>query len=146
MATLLTAVSAAMLYFVVARAPLGFVDDIPARLSLIGAATLHVFLMLGYLDREDVRVPAVGRYLGDASYSLYLFHMFGIGVAKVVLNKVVGTPLPLAAAIPAGICGMAAGLLAYHLLEKPIMDWFKQRRKSQAKRQSISLEPAPPVT
>lgn len=146
MAVAVTVVSIMLLYFVIARFDRGFVDDIPARLSLIAAATLHVWLMLGYLDREDVQVPALGRYLGDASYSLYLFHMFGIGIAKVILQKLFGPQLSLFAAIPAGICGMAAGLLAYHLLEKPIMDWFKQRRKSQAKRQSISLEPAPPVT
>lgn len=142
-ATGVMATSLAMIYVVMDRYDLGFMDDIPSRLCMIGAATFHVWFMLGYLDRDDVRVPALGRYLGDASYSLYLFHMFGIGVAAAFVHKLFGHETSVVMVIPALILGTAAGLLAYRFLETPITRWLKRRQRREPNPPKVSLEPAP---
>lgn len=141
-AAVIAAVSLAMIYMVVESYTTGFVNNIPARLCMIGAATLHVWIMLGYLDRSDVKVPYWGRYLGDASYSLYLFHMFGIGVAAAIARKVPGYEHSIAFIALAFVLGTVAGLMAYHFVETPILNWFKRRRKSQTQGHKVTLQPA----
>jgi exopolysaccharide production protein ExoZ len=83
------------------------------------------------------RLPAIPafRFLGDASYSLYLFHFFAMAAAWAIGRKLFGPVgvlnyAPLAvAAIAAGLAG---GCLAYWYLERPILNWTRQRRRTTA--------------
>ena len=74
------------------------------------------------------------KLLGDASYSIYLFHYFAVGLLWAVMKSAaassalvfgLGVILTLAA-------GIAAGLAVYFLLEKPMMTMFQRRRHGLA--------------
>ena len=64
------------------------------------------------------------RALGDASYSVYLVHGLAISAAfrGLQMAGVASPPVLFAASIVAGV---AAGLAAYQLVEKPLMKLFK---------------------
>lgn len=69
-------------------------------------------IVYGALGCEEwlKRLPSV---LGDASYSIYLFH-------PIAMYAFAGWPLKFAG-------GVGLGLLAYYLLERPLMRWRKKR-------------------
>jgi len=89
---------------------------VPAFLLVAGAVSVE----------QAGPIPALPplRALGDASYSVYLVHGLAISAAFRLLQKagVTSVPLLLAASLVAGV---AAGLLAYRLAEKPLMTLFK---------------------
>jgi len=65
-------------------------------------------------------------YLGDASYSIYLWHTFAISVVAKLGAKL---SLPTALSLPlAVIGGVAVGVAAFELIEKPLARALKQRR------------------
>ena len=65
----------------------------------------------------------VCKYLGDASYSIYLFHLFALGgiwaVAKHFL-PIAHMPVYLAVSGLAVVLSLGAGLLAHHMFERPL--------------------------
>ena len=70
-----------------------------------------------------VRLPAL---LGDASYSIYLWHTFAISV---VAKAGASTSLPLPVVFITSVCaGIAAGLCGYYLVERPLLQATKPRR------------------
>jgi exopolysaccharide production protein ExoZ len=101
------------------------VDVERARALLWGVPAL--LLVAGAVSLEQAGpIPAMPplRALGDASYSVYLVHGLAISAAFRLLQRAGVTSLPIlfAAAL---IAGVAAGLAAYHLVEKPLMALFK---------------------
>jgi exopolysaccharide production protein ExoZ len=66
--------------------------------------------------------------LGDASYSIYLWHSLFIAAALKCLFFL-GAPQMLAFAI-AAIIGVAGGLAGYWLIEKPILEAFRAGRRN----------------
>jgi exopolysaccharide production protein ExoZ len=64
------------------------------------------------------------RILGDASYSLYLVHGLAISAALRAL-KIVGVTAPGIVFATAIVAGVIAGLIAYHLIERPAMKLFR---------------------
>ncbi|MBD9375310.1 acyltransferase [Rhizobium sp. ARZ01] len=83
---------------------------------------LAVALVLGVLALEAhgfFRQLAVPAFLGDASYSIYLWHTFAISVvAKVALRLALD---PLIATLLACFAGVAVGLAAYLMIERPVL-------------------------
>lgn len=83
---------------------------------------LAAALVLGVLALEArglIRPFALPTLLGNASYSIYLWHTFAISVVVKVgerLHVAPGLTLFLAA-----ICGTAGGLVAYRLIERPLL-------------------------
>lgn len=80
-------------------------------------------------ERRGPGIPEVPilRLLGDASYSVYLWHTLAISVttklaAKLHLTDVLAIPLHFAA-------GIGIGLLGYYGVERPIIGYFQRRRK-----------------
>lgn len=116
-----------------------------AGFALVGAGylpfepvTLGPFsglLLVGVLALEKagrvrhMRAPA---YLGDASYSIYLWHTIAISVI-VKASGILGLPA-LPAFVLSLIAGTVAGLVCHELLEKPIAVWFKARRHRRSVR------------
>ena len=105
------------------------VAGIPASL-VIWAAVM--------LNRRWPDIGPVGRclgFLGDASYSLYLVQVFTIpAVFKVVLKTMPALSLDLAIAL-ATLVTLAAGVLTYALMERPLMAVtgrliFRQRQRA----------------
>lgn len=76
------------------------------------------------------------RALGDASYSVYLVHGLAISAAVRVLQQL-GLDLPALTFSVAIAAGVTAGLLVYHLFERPMMQLF--RTGMAARRQSGRL-------
>lgn len=85
---------------------------------------LAAALVLGVLALEAggrIRRFALPTLLGDASYSVYLWHTFAISVvAKLGEHLHVA---PSATLFLAAICGIAAGLVAYRLIERPLLSF-----------------------
>ncbi|CAD7038407.1 acyltransferase [Pseudorhizobium endolithicum] len=89
---------------------------------------LAAALVAGVLSIESggrlPRMP-VANYLGDASYSIYLWHTLAISVA-VKAGAVAGMPA-LAIAAVGVIAGILIGVVAYECVEKPLQSLVKGR-------------------
>lgn len=90
---------------------------IPAALLVIGVLSLE---RQGATERE--RITA---FLGDASYSIYLWHGLGISVTAMI-GRVLGLPLALTFAVAIG-AGIAGGVLSYLIVERPLMRLLGRR-------------------
>jgi len=105
----------------------------PLSFGLLAAA-----LLVGVLSLE--RAGAVVRvrpivYLGDGSYSIYLWHTMAVSVTA-KLASLLAIP-PATAMIVAVLSGVATGVGAYELVERPWRKVFKRRRGRQVERQEI---------
>ncbi|MFU0504475.1 acyltransferase family protein [Pseudaminobacter sp. NGMCC 1.201702] len=91
-----------------------------AAALLIGVLALERGGALGH-----VRVVA---YLGDSSYSIYLFHTMAISVVAKFAPLLA---LPSSAALMiAVLSGIAVGIVCYEMLERPLAAAFKSRRQA----------------
>jgi len=63
--------------------------------------------------------PPAFAYLGDASYAMYLFHMFVVGAVTVVGLRLLPDGLGIVIVAMASIGGVAIGIFAYQFVEKP---------------------------
>lgn len=84
--------------------------------------------------------------LGDASYSLYLWHAVIITVVIAAASRI-ELP-PLVTALVASALSLVAGLFAYRLIERPLMTWFRARRHLRRRFDPIGrgAVPRPPRT
>ena len=91
------------------------------------AATLNVLILVAVIDGREMALPAPLLYLGDASYSIYLFHMFAVGVMTAIAHR-----LPEILVYPAlalsGLAAILAGVVAYWLIESRFNRFFRNRR------------------
>lgn len=106
---------------------------------------LAAALVIGVLAVE--RGGALGHirpltYLGDASYSIYLWHTMAISVVAKLSGWLL-LPFPLAFAL-ALVSGTAVGIASRELLEVPIAGFFKGRSKQAAERRERAV-PVQPV-
>ncbi len=86
-------------------------------------------LVMGALSVEAAGRLPVSRtltYLGDSSYSIYLWHTFAVSVI-VKLGLMLSLAPSLTMIIAIGL-GTAAGIAGYELLEKPVQRLLKGRR------------------
>ncbi|EZP69692.1 Acyltransferase 3 [Sphingomonas paucimobilis] len=95
--------------------------------TLIGLAALcH--------ERELSRLKA-SEWLGDISYSLYLVHMFVVGIGWAILNRLgvaPGTPLAILGVVAMIITSLVAATIVYYLFEKPLMRLMPGRSRAAA--------------
>jgi exopolysaccharide production protein ExoZ len=73
------------------------------------------------------------RYLGDASYSLYLFHLFAVAAVWAVARRLFDVEKPLAYLICAAVAivaGIAFGLVCHHLVERPFLGAGRRWRRA----------------
>lgn len=105
----------------------GPIDELLFGLSAIVLVTGAVSVEKGGPIR---RLPWLG-YVGDASYSIYLWHTLAISVVAKAAGILSLGPLPTLVLGVAG--GTALGILSYELLEKPLMALVKSRRRVGAK-------------
>lgn len=84
---------------------------IPAALLVIGVLSLE--------RKGETEPERITAFLGDASYSIYLWHGLAISVTAAI-GRMLGLPLALtfAVAIMAGVVG---GALSYLIIERPLM-------------------------
>ena len=75
------------------------------------------------------------KYIGDISYSVYLFHLFSVGAIWAVSKRLFDVHQPLIYLSCAGLAilaGLATGLVCYHLIEKPFLTGSPMRRRALA--------------
>lgn len=94
---------------------------------LVIVCAAHVALLLIMVDYRQNRISAPLLYIGDASYSIYLFHMFAIGAASAVAHRLPASFLPPIIVLSA-ISGIVAGLIAYRFIERPLNRVMRGRR------------------
>jgi len=89
---------------------------------------LAVALVLGILSLEAhgcMRAVALPTLLGNASYSIYLWHTFAISVAAKA-GSVLGLD-PMISMVVAALSGALLGVVAYLTLERPLMQRGRAR-------------------
>lgn len=97
------------------------------RLLLFGVpAVIAVASVVGIETRRPIVAYRVPLFLGDASYSLYLWHTLAMAGALRVADRL---GLSGAAATLFGLAiGIGVGCLAYLAIERPLMRFFRERR------------------
>ncbi len=106
----------------------GWINTDQARVLRFGLPALLLVAGVLCLERGDRGLPdwPLPRLLGDASYSIYLWHTLAIGVAlKASARFGLDAPLTIALGIFIGVAGGVAG---YRLIEQPILRFFHARR------------------
>ena len=75
---------------------------------------------------------AWARMIGDSSYSLYLLHMFIVGAAWAIVNRLdLGqAPALVLAMVIAVPTSLAAAYVSYRLFERPISNWANRRTRT----------------
>ena len=74
--------------------------------------------------------PATGwlTRVGDASYSLYLTHVFVLNLAYKIWITIVSEKLPPSVFLGASIlASILVGVVIYHLVERPITNFLQRR-------------------
>jgi len=85
-------------------------------------------LVLEPLARE--RISASSLFLGNASYSIYLAHPFGVRAWYLAFERLIGTASFAAAAayvLTAVVVGFGAGVASYLFVEKPLIQLTRRR-------------------
>ncbi len=85
---------------------------LPALALVSGALLLE-----GLLARRPVRAL---KFLGDASYSIYLVHFMAQAVSLKIIGPALGASAPVLAVLAMTVCGVAAGCLLHLVIEKPL--------------------------
>jgi exopolysaccharide production protein ExoZ len=98
--------------------------------SVAAAAALAGALLLEPIARRKISVT--GLFLGDASYSIYLAHPFGIRAWQIVFERLIGTGSMLAVAgcvLGAVVVGLGVGVASYLCVERPVLHALRRRER-----------------
>lgn len=115
--------SGAILFLAASFAPW----DLP-RTVLYGIPS--ALLLMGALASEQQSTPRqfkLMEQLGDASYSIYLWHGLAVSVVAMVVVKF-GLPA-LVGFVAAILGGLIGGVISYQLVERPVTRFLKRMRK-----------------
>ena len=107
----------------------GIIEVARVEFDALLCGPLAVALVAGLLALETGKklpdVPMLA-YLGDASYSTYLWHTLALSVTtKVGFHLILPAPAVAAAGV---LAGMLVGVAAYEMVEKPIQSRMKRRQ------------------
>jgi exopolysaccharide production protein ExoZ len=132
--------------FTVLLDPMPVLADVRVSSPFAAAA-----IVLGVVSIEQTRGigPVSGlTLLGDASYSLYLTHIFTLGLLRVIWSKVgwVNTSGAVAfALLSLAACPLVA-IGSYICVEKPVTRFLNRRWRSTVSQHSAAANPAPNVS
>lgn len=121
--------------FLIALSLAGFaaIHLMKLEFDALSCGPLAILLVFGMLAVEAggklPRLPVIG-YLGDASYSIYLWHTLALSV--IAKGGMILAAPPLATAIAGLIAGTALGVTAYECVEKPLQMVIKGKRRWSA--------------
>ncbi len=124
-----TAVAAALVLLAAMAIRYGAIRHAPATQVgfVIVCAVLITVLARGVPSRFDGSLRWLTT-IGDASYSIYLFHMFAVGFVTVVGLRYFGLTSPWPVMAMAAVVGLGASLAVYRVIEAPIIRYFKPVR------------------
>lgn len=108
----------------------GFAEnDIAVRLAdAIPCAILLAGAMLGpQVDVARYRLLMPALWVGDASYSLYLVHEFGLRPLRLAWTAGIGSSVSLWLFVAAGVAlSLALAFATYWLFERPVTNWLNR--------------------
>jgi exopolysaccharide production protein ExoZ len=121
----------------------GFVEDGIAFVGFVAFAAALVLLAV----RFEAKLPRVAllEQIGDASYSIYLIHIYEVAILAGLVFRLLD-PADLWAdylvAVVSVIGGTAAGLLVYRVAERPALHFFSAlfRRRGPAEASRLPAE------
>jgi exopolysaccharide production protein ExoZ len=87
---------------------------------LVAVCALVVVALARAPEAWILRTPRALAYLGDASYSIYLFHMFVVGLAYTIGRRILPDGWEPLIAAGAAVGGVLIGVLIYQFVERPI--------------------------
>ncbi len=101
------------------------------HLAMSAAAIAIVGGALALESARKLKANAPLHYLGDASYSIYLFHLFAVGGGWAIAHRLWPDSPAEHVAVAAATAGAAlfAGLLVHHLFERPLLKMQKSLRR-----------------
>ena len=104
-----------------------------SRVIEFGAPAMLIFIGVINLDQKinkENKVSTMLAYTGDASYSIYLSHLFSIGILTLAFKKMdlFTTNLYEVYFTISVLISLISGILTYHILENPINNWIKKYR------------------
>ena len=112
-----------------------FWDVVEFRALTLGLPAAIIVASLLSVERQIPKLPFLIR-MGDASYSIYLFHLGALGLVAAVAGFY---PMPPVVVLLAGLVSAAlVGLSIHHYLEMPINNVLKTWSRHQAERQSTT--------
>jgi exopolysaccharide production protein ExoZ len=126
-----TPVLVAMYYII----PWDNADRAPLPVHLLMSATAVSIVLLGLKIEAAGRLPRIDllKYIGDISYSLYLFHIFAVAAVWAVAKRMFDVQQPLlylACAAAAILAGTAFGMICHHLVERPFINASRRWRRT----------------
>lgn len=86
---------------------------------VVVCAAIIVVLIFGVAPVTR-KAPRWFAFLGDASYSMYLFHIFAVAAVTVAVKRLLPPEFLVPGMIAAAAAGVAAGLIVYLLIERPL--------------------------
>ncbi|WP_024594594.1 MULTISPECIES: acyltransferase [unclassified Pseudoalteromonas] len=112
-----------------------FIDEwrlnAPTLLSRSTIASLIILLFIFHPKLKSMEYGKLFKICGDASYSIYLFHMFPLMVISGLWKREVLIPPsfmpPIITWLVLILIGVLGGVIAYLLFEKPIFKFFKRK-------------------
>jgi exopolysaccharide production protein ExoZ len=111
------------------------IDVEPVRIFVWGVPAF--LIVAGALALEPVRDWPIVKFLGDASYSIYLVHGLAIAFCARVLAALDVDSLPIFLCVSIG-GGITAGCGCYLLVEKPLLRLFHPYRRKHITRREAA--------
>jgi exopolysaccharide production protein ExoZ len=110
-------------------------EDIALWKHVLMSSTALCIVLLGlnYEAAGEVIYVKSLKYIGDISYSVYLFHIFSVGAIWAVSKRLFDIHHPLVymgCAALAVLAGLASGAVCHHLIEKPFMAGGSKRSRA----------------
>jgi exopolysaccharide production protein ExoZ len=101
---------------------------------LMSSTALSIVLFgLNCEAASQVAYIKVFKYIGDISYSVYLFHIFSVGAIWAVAKRFFDIHQPLAylgCATLVILVGLASGLVCHHFIERPFLAGGPRRSRA----------------
>jgi exopolysaccharide production protein ExoZ len=101
-------------------------DNPWTQVGIVAICAVQVALLVTAVDQAHRKVPRPLLASGEASYAMYLFHMFAIGTVTAL-----GHRLPAALLYPmmglAALSAAALGMATYRYVERPLNRWLRRR-------------------
>ena len=101
---------------------------------LMSSTALSIVLLgLNHEAAGEVTHVKSLKYIGDISYSVYLFHLFAVGAIWAIAKRLFDIHQPLVYfgfAALAVLAGLATGLVCHHLIEKPFLAGDPKRSRA----------------